>query len=123
MVFQVSAIARTLTPAEESTQAGDDGVGALPRHAMRSAVDDLQRRVRRELDSALRLGDVLRVARAGDPERRDGELVQARFGGREGGGGPFAQLAGELAAVEVLLAARHGVAAEERLRVPVAHQG
>src|SRR5438477_12936629 len=119
MVFQVSAIARTLSPAEEPTQAGHDGVGPLPRDAVRGALDDLERRVRRQRGGALRLGDVLRVARAGDPERRQRELVQARLGGREGGGGALAQLAGELAAVEVVFAARQDVAAEERLGVPV----
>src|SRR6266540_5121896 len=122
MVFQVSAIARTLSPAEEPTQAGHDGVGPLPRDAVRGAVDDLEGRVRRQRRRPPRLGHVLRVARAGDPERRERELVQARLGGGEGGGGPLAQLAGELAAVEVVFAPRHHVAAEQRLRVPVAHQ-
>src|SRR5947208_11639112 len=102
MVCQVSAIARTLSPAEEPTQAGHDGVGPLPRHAVRGALDDLEPRVRHQLHRPPPLGHILRIARAGDPERRQRELVQARLGGRAGGGGPLAQLAGELAAIEAL---------------------
>src|ERR1043165_3144437 len=89
MVFQVSAMVRTLSKGEESTQALDDGVGPLPRDAVRRSLDDLDSRIRRARARQLRLSDVLRVARAGDPERRQRELMQAR----EGRGNGLAQLA------------------------------
>src|SRR6266542_1708614 len=57
MVFQVSAMVRTLSPAEEPTQAGHDGVGPLPRDAVRGAVDDLERGIGRQRRRAPRLGD------------------------------------------------------------------
>src|ERR1043165_5589844 len=118
MVFQVSAMVRTLSKGEESTQALDDGVGPLPRDAVRRSLDDLDSRIRRARARQLRLSDVLRVARAGDPERRQRELMQAR----EARGNGLPQLSRELGAVEVLLAARRDVAAEERLGVPVAQE-
>src|ERR1051326_648 len=109
---------RTLSDAEEAAQGGDDGVGTLPRDAMRGAGDDRERAIRHSRRGELRLRDVLRVARAGDPERRDFQFMEAR----KGRGHVLPQLARELGAIEILLPARHDVAAEERLGVPVAHE-
>src|SRR4051794_21610961 len=68
MVVQVSAMVRRLSCAEEAAQDRDEGVGALPRDAVCGALDDLDNRVGRARAGQLGLGDVLRIARAGDPE-------------------------------------------------------
>src|SRR5437763_4630351 len=74
MGAQVSAMDRNLLHLHELAQSRRKRFRLLPRHAMRRALGDPQRRARQQLDRALPLRDVLRIAASGDPEHRNLDL-------------------------------------------------
>src|ERR1051325_3175559 len=116
-VCQVGVIAPSL---EELAQSWTERLRLFPRHAMSCIRADPQFGVRQTRDCALRDLDILCIALACDPENR--RLDAFELGRRKHGRRILAQLTRELRAVVVFFAPLERVAAEHRLRVPVAHQ-
>src|SRR5437763_1966459 len=118
---QVSAMERKLSRADELTQASGKRLRLLPRNAVPGIRADPQLRVREFVDHLLANLEICVVALPDDPQQRDLDLVKSRRKRRLNARRLFAQLARELATVVVPLESLDDVAAEDRLRVPVAH--
>src|SRR5947209_1857463 len=118
---QVSAMRRKLSRADELTQASAKKLGLLPRNAVPCVWADPELRVRQESHGAVADLDVGLVVLSGDPEHRNRDLVQAVRKWRQKSRRILAELAPDLVPVVVVLEALDDMAAEHRLRVPIAH--